>query len=337
MKKIYQIPFLLFLGLMCLVFITSCEKDDISEKPLIETNDNKPQLPDGLEIGISDTAELSDRVANFDYPQNNQSLDYGNNYLYRASYQSGSTRSAILVYQNGQYHWNNYWGADGLYRRHNIYTGSSAHNQLNYGKIHVYLWHLVNNVWVYQGQIQNKLRLNWVDPLPQANLMTSDYGPRPTYGYHSGVDFGHTGGYSNTQGKWVRAVASGWVVYTSQSNEGTVAINHGKYVTRYRHLDNLVANGSWVNAGNIIGRVAAPGVGGTDQPHLHFEYADEVNPNFYASNGAQADNLADDPTFHICHTYLLGLESVDVDESTTHTPLYQYCLTYGVVRIGFPI
>jgi len=295
--------------------ITPQQTQDFTEN-LNNADLSAPQLPEGIDA-VNDS-ELESRAANFDYPQHNQPLDYGGWYMYKASYNSSSSRSAILVRQNGKDFWNNYWGGEGVSRTHNIITGSSAHNQLEAGRVEVFLWHRINNNWVYQGKINNNLRLNWVDPLPEANLMTSDYGDRilnNAYDYHAGVDFGHCSGAWVVDGKPVRAVAGGTVV-ESTSSYGMVTIDHGDYLTRYIHMKNLIPVNSVVAAGTQIGTVSGVGAAGTVSytPHLHFEYYDQSSLPIYSP-----DDEADDPSVHLCYIPTIGINNVDTDEDESNT------------------
>ncbi len=117
--------------------------------------------------------------------------------------------------------------------------------------------------------------------------ISSQYGRRKNpegWGFHAGIDM---------------AAPKGTPVYAAQDGiigEATYSPSYGKYIilehesdykTRYAHLDKiLVASGSTVNKGDLIGRVGATGAvrksrWGRSASHLHFEvYAQgkTVNP-----------------------------------------------------------
>jgi len=188
------------------------------------------------------------------------------------------------------------------------------------------LYHWGSNGW--SSFNPNCNGLGWKDPLPTGNLMTSDFGPRPSRdGFHSGVDFGHSNGYQITNGKPVLAVAAGTVI-TSTNDFGRVTIDHGTYLTSYVHMKNLISNGTPVAAGQQIGTVSGVGEDGDVEfdPHLHFEYYD---PKVVITD---SDTQAKDPSVEICRIAQLGLTQVNTDEHSQYISIQQYCQSYGVTR-----
>ena len=121
-------------------------------------------------------------------------------------------------------------------------------------------------------------------PLPRGYIITSPFGPRPG-GFHSGIDFGWTGGSAN---KPVHAVQAGTVLYagTAQGYGLWVVIDsddeQGSGVFEYGHLtpESWVKPGARVHAGQRVGTINPNRAtnGGVD-PHLHVSYMPhEYNP-----------------------------------------------------------
>jgi len=85
---------------------------------------------------------------------------------------------------------------------------------------------------------------------------------------HQGIDI------SSPLGVPIRASSSGTVIYSSNTIKGygnLIILRHSEeFVTVYAHNQvNLVEEGSWVERGQIIGKVGQ--TGRTSGPHLHFE------------------------------------------------------------------
>jgi len=168
--------------------------------------------------------------------------------------------------------------------------------------------------------------LGWVDPVPQSNLLSSEYGcrdlgPGKGDGFHSGIDFG-----GPVSGQPVKAVAAGKVI-RSRSSYGEVAIDHGNYITRYLHMRNRIPNNTFVSAGQKIGTVSGIDGAGNDtyDDHLHFDY---FSTNNYPSN---SDNESQNPSVVICHISNLGVSQVDTKENG-RISINQFCEKLGVTR-----
>jgi len=85
---------------------------------------------------------------------------------------------------------------------------------------------------------------------------------------HQGIDI------SSPLGAPIKASSSGTVIYSSNTIKGygnLIILRHSEeFVTVYAHNQvNLVEEGSWVERGQIIGKVGQ--TGRTSGPHLHFE------------------------------------------------------------------
>lgn len=115
--------------------------------------------------------------------------------------------------------------------------------------------------------------------LPLEGLINSTFGRRvhPYLGvddFHRGVDI------DGRHGEVIRAASAGTVV--SAGDLGgyglAVAINHGGgFSTLYAHQEAvLVAEGQWVDKGEVIGRVGSTGY--STGPHLHFEIRVDGQP-----------------------------------------------------------
>jgi murein DD-endopeptidase MepM/ murein hydrolase activator NlpD len=125
-------------------------------------------------------------------------------------------------------------------------------------------------------------------PLSTVVPMTSPFGWRnhPIHGeqrFHSGIDLGAP------HGSPVLASASGKVKFAgSKGGYGlTVMVEHGEgsVETLYGHLSEiLVASGTWVEAGQIIGKVGSTGL--STGPHLHFEIRQLDRGEWVAMNPA---------------------------------------------------
>ncbi|MEB3292141.1 MAG: peptidoglycan DD-metalloendopeptidase family protein [Synechococcales bacterium] len=143
-------------------------------------------------------------------------------------------------------------------------------------------------------------------PLSAEAPMTSPFGWRnhPIHGerrFHSGIDLGAP------HGTPVLASASGQIKFTG--NRGgyglTILIQHGdgSVETLYGHLSEiLVTPGTWVEAGQVIGKVGSTGL--STGPHLHFEIRQleqgewvAINPDRFLS-GAQPFMAKQNPFNH---------------------------------------
>ena len=85
---------------------------------------------------------------------------------------------------------------------------------------------------------------------------------------HQGIDI------SSPPGTPIKASNAGMVVYSSNTIKGygnLVIVRHSEeYVTVYAHNEvNLVEEGTWIQKGQIIGKVGQ--TGRASGPHLHFE------------------------------------------------------------------
>ena len=126
--------------------------------------------------------------------------------------------------------------------------------------------------------------ITWLSPI-NYTCVASPYGMRihPLDGdwrMHNGVDLDAP---LNTP---IYASRSGVVYYRGWWGTGgnTIMINHQDgYISRYLHMESFaVANGEWVEAGQIIGYCGS--TGGSSGPHLHFEIqynGSYVNPAGY--------------------------------------------------------
>ena len=85
---------------------------------------------------------------------------------------------------------------------------------------------------------------------------------------HQGIDI------SSAAGVPIKASSAGIVIYSNNTIKGygnVIILRHSKeLVTVYAHNQaNLVDEGTWVEKGQIIGKVGQ--TGRTSGPHLHFE------------------------------------------------------------------
>lgn len=123
-------------------------------------------------------------------------------------------------------------------------------------------------------------------PCPQSDDISSEYGERsiPEFGiydFHTGMDFAADFGAPCV------ASAAGQVIFAGWYNDfagNTVRIDVGSgIVIMYCHLDSFnVADGQWVNAGEVIAAVGS--TGNSTGPHLHFQVevgGSHVNPRLY--------------------------------------------------------
>lgn len=86
------------------------------------------------------------------------------------------------------------------------------------------------------------------------------------YGFdkHQGID------WTVPEGENVYAYSDGYIGQYSHALYGNwVIIEHGDCTTYYRHLSEFVPHGTWVNAGDIIGKSGNTGL--SEGPHLHWE------------------------------------------------------------------
>jgi murein DD-endopeptidase MepM/ murein hydrolase activator NlpD len=113
------------------------------------------------------------------------------------------------------------------------------------------------------------LVLSW--PIPTTGV-NSLFGPRQdpldgTARYHAGVDL------EADYGTVIEASAAGWVsdaAWHAGHGRRVVLEHAGGYQTVYSHLSQVLAvSGTWVRAGDAIGRVGNSGR--STGPHLHFE------------------------------------------------------------------
>lgn len=143
------------------------------------------------------------------------------------------------------------------------------------------------------GQVAKSLPVR--QPLPGTLEVTSGFGVRSdpfTRGaaLHTGIDF------RAEPGSAVRATAAGRVV-TAEYTGGygnMVEIEHGNGLeTRYAHMSSIaVAEGAWVEAGAVVGRVGS--TGRSTGPHLHYETrvsGDPTDPQRFLKIGARHQDL----------------------------------------------
>lgn len=103
---------------------------------------------------------------------------------------------------------------------------------------------------------------------PVTGVMTSNYGPRPRFGFHHGVDL------LCRWGRPIHAAKSGRVVWTGKNPfyGNVVVIRHRKgFSTLYGHMQNglLVRSGERIDRRDPIGRCGSSGR--STGPHVHFE------------------------------------------------------------------
>lgn len=125
--------------------------------------------------------------------------------------------------------------------------------------------------------------VDFMNPVP--GRITSRYGVRahPFLGhrmFHTGIDIGYNNGYS------VRAAQSGTVSIAGEYGgfgQYVSIIHKSGFTTGYGHLSSvIVASGTYVRKGQVIGYVGSTGI--STGPHLHFEVlyrGKYVNPLSY--------------------------------------------------------
>lgn len=122
-------------------------------------------------------------------------------------------------------------------------------------------------------------------PCPANDGVTSEFGPRSIpeagiYDFHTGIDFAADYGTTCIAAASGTVVFAGWMTYGGN----TVKIDIGSgIVIMYCHLNDIyVAQGQYVNAGDIVGAVGSTGL--STGPHLHFEVqvgGSPVDPRLY--------------------------------------------------------
>jgi len=318
-------PFL-FTLLAILIFVTSCQRDidQINENDFKEIQ-AKPQLP----IDFESLALSAPKKSNgyFVYPHNNQRLDREGQYIFKANRNSTTTRYAILMYQNGVYSWNDYWGQEGLDGMHFVLPHEAEYFNFKLGKALVFLWHWTGSTWAYKTGFEVNLYHKWVEPVPSANQITSLCGWRTLssgLNCHSGMDIGHSDGGETVENDPVRAVAAGKVVEADIENFGSVTIEHagGRYSTRYRHLNVIesgITVGKTVYQGEQIGLLGQNGA--PNMPHLHFEY---FFGNLHEQFLSNPDDYYDCPLANFCYIIPRSITKVN-NENDINQSLFSYC------------
>lgn len=311
-------------ALSIVIFLSSCQSD-LDQSMTSEFNEIKssPEVPEDIESLLSISQKKN---GYFVYPYAGQKLDREGNYIFKANRNSSTSRYAILLYQDGVYSWNNYWGSEGVSGMHYVLPTEVEYFQFKLGEALVFLWHWTGSAWQFKTGFEVNLYHNWADPVPTANRITSLCGWRTLGGAldcHSGTDLGHTNGGATVFNDPVRSVAAGVVVESNLSSAGSVTIEHanGRYSTRYRHLNSIqsgITVGRSVSKGQIIGRV---GNRGTSVTHLHFEYFFGYQHEQFLSN---PDNYYDCALANFCYISPLGITRVN-NENDINMSLSAYC------------
>ena len=314
---------ILVLSILCLiVYFSSCQKED--KLSALESDKTHPEIPENISELIE---QGSKKNGYFVYPYNGQKLDRDGNYIMKANRNSTSSRYAILLLQNGNTAWNNYWGREGTDGMFYLTPSDPEYFNFRLGKASVLIWHYTNSRWQYKSAITINLYHNWAQPVLTANQITSLCGWRSLNSgidCHSGMDIGHSLGGGEVLGDNVRAVAAGRVVESDLGNLGSVTIEHngGRYSTRYRHLNSIrssVRVGRTVNKGQIIGQLGENGA--PNMPHLHFEYYFGVQHERFIGN---EDAYYDCPLANFCYVNPTSISRVNNDNDVNMS-LTAYC------------